>query len=101
MNRAPAAMYATVIRPTGICGKPSTSVASPPEHLQHPLGDEEATRDVDRRDENRERAEQRGDGELVEAVARVQEATDENDARDRVRDAHERRVQRRGHGPHD
>jgi len=74
-------------------------MSSPPEHPQHALGDEEAARDVDRREQNGDGAENhrrraRGAGEL-------EESAHEDDAADRIGDAHERRVERGRDVPND
>src|SRR4029078_8053628 len=67
----------------------------PLEHLEHPVGDEEAADDVDG-------AERDGDDEddLVQRarlLADEHEAAEQHDAVDGVRAGHERRVQRVGH----
>src|ERR1041385_69397 len=106
MKSADAAMYATVMTPVGTSTPSSwkndaftTSSAPAPEHLQHALRDEEAAGDVDHRHEDRHAAERGGRDVRGGAVGRVQQSADEDDAADGVRDAHERRVQRRRHVP--
>src|SRR4051795_2313943 len=65
------------------------------EHRQHPVGDEEAANDVDRAEDDRDDEQQL----VEEAVDRPdqQQAAEHDDPVDRVRAAHERRVQRVRH----
>src|SRR5688572_30600681 len=71
----------------------------PGEHLEHALRDQEATGNVDGGDQDRNGAED-GDGTL-ERARDLEHAAHDDDAADRVGDAHERRVQSRRHVPHD
>src|SRR5882724_10704896 len=70
------------------------------EHLQHALRDQEPARDVDRSQQDRDAAQDRGDARqrarpATRAGGDHQHAADQDDAADRVGDAHERRVQGR------
>src|SRR5499427_2729283 len=63
-----------------------------PEHAQHSLRDEEPARDVDRREQDGDAAQRQ---RPRSAAVQRQHAADDDDAADRVGDAHQRRVQRR------
>ncbi|MPL99903.1 hypothetical protein SDC9_46124 [bioreactor metagenome] len=66
------------------------------EHGEHPPGDEEAADDVDRGDQHRQRGE---DDDEPAARADLQQRAEDDDARDRVRHRHQRRMQRMRHVP--
>ena len=69
------------------------------EHLQHALGDQEATRHVDGCDQDRQRTEDhRG---IAQLTTDLQHAADDDDPADRVGDRHQRGVQRRSDVPDD
>src|SRR3954452_1843060 len=67
-------------------------IARPLEHAEHAVGDEEAADDVDRAEDDRDHQQQL----VQEPVDRPdqQQAAEHDDAVDRVRAAHQRRVQR-------
>ena len=66
------------------------------EHLEHAVGDQEAADDVDRAEGDRDDEQQLVE-EAVDAEAEHEDAAEHDDAVDRVRARHQRRVQRVGH----
>src|ERR1700728_518386 len=71
------------------------------EHVEHPVGDEEAADDVDRAEGDRDHEQRLAEG-VQFGEPEQQQAAEQHDPVDRVGAAHQRRVQRVGHlGDHD